>query len=575
MSNGLIKLVGSAAAAAATLACAPALAHVTAHGDHVAAGADRTLVARTTLAQLRSTARADAALTRRELASVWCGHQIAHDETIYDSSSGPAIKVVYARPADMPDRFGVFADLIQDDVRQVAAAMAAAALDRTLRFDTGTACGGDYVDIASVVLPRERQHYVDGLNRGQRFARIHDHVRTALGAAVAADHLLIYADTLAAGDGVIGLGALYDDAKSGTDRPGADNPHNAGGLAGILLGDSTATATNARFSGQNNRQTAALHELTHALGAVQFSAPHATAQGHCRDVYDLMCYADGSAGGTTADIVQACPDSTPRSYDCNNDDYFHRAPAPGSYLDTHWNVYRSVFLCPIDTCIGGASNRSPRAAFVVRDGAGAAVTEAVAGTTVLLDGSASLDLDGTIAAWTWDVGDDGVADAGGEVAQVKLTQAGTHAIRLVVRDAAGAPNAATAALTVTPAPQVAVLAERAVATPRSSVSSVRAAKKALARRRVAVAVRKGLRKLRALGAPGFARRGVRVRLRSPLDGVLSGTVRSAGRVVALNVVDAPERRTVTLRLRATARGARWLAKHPRSALRLGLDFQPD
>ena len=557
------------------LLCSPALAHVTAHGDRVAAGADQTLAVRTSVGQMRSTQRADAALARRELASVWCGTETARDDTVHDSSSGPAIKVVYARPAGMPDRFGVFANLIQDDVRQVAAAMAVAGVDRTLRFDTGTVCGGDYVDIASVVLPRERSHYVDGLNRGQRFARIHDAVRTALGSAVAADHLLIYADTLAAGDGVVGLGALYDDAASATDRPGADNPHNAGGLAGIVLGTSTATATEPQFSGQGNRQTAALHELTHALGAVQFSAPHATAQGHCRDVYDLMCYADGSVGGTQADIVQACPDATPRPYDCNGDDYFNRAPAPGSYLDTHWNLYRSVFLCPLDTCIGGTSNRSPRAAFVVRDGGGAAVTEVVAGTTVLLDGSTSADLDGTIAAWEWDVGDDGVTDAGGAVAQVTLTQPGTHAIRLVVRDGAGAPNAATALLTVTPAPQVAVLAERAAATPRSVAPSVRAAKEALARRRVAVAVRKGLRRLRAAGPAGFARRGLRVRLRSPLDGVLLGTVRSAGRVVALNVVDAPERTTVTLRLRATPRGARWLARHPRSALRLGLDFQPD
>lgn len=93
-----------------------------------------------------------------------------------------------------------------------------------------------------------------------------------------------------------------------------------------------------------------LHELLHTLGGVNASAPNATTKGHCSDDEDVLCYDDGDlpAGG----LRKACklPAAEPKnSYarnliDCNGDDYFNTDPAPGSYLDTHWNVADSEFL---------------------------------------------------------------------------------------------------------------------------------------------------------------------------------------------------------------------------------------
>lgn len=87
-------------------------------------------------------------------------------------------------------------------------------------------------------------------------------------------------------------------------------------------------------------QSTPAHELAHMLGAVNGSAPHSTGKGHCTDGADLMCYEDD---GETAQLV-ACPEHERSLFDCNNDDYLHMNPPPGSYLATHWNIANSPFL---------------------------------------------------------------------------------------------------------------------------------------------------------------------------------------------------------------------------------------
>jgi hypothetical protein len=88
------------------------------------------------------------------------------------------------------------------------------------------------------------------------------------------------------------------------------------------------------------------HELGHVFGAVQRSAPNSTAFGHCTDDYDLMCYDDDGPGSLTImRNPRPCADTGQEGrFDCNNDDYFHTNPPPGSYLATRWNSANTPFL---------------------------------------------------------------------------------------------------------------------------------------------------------------------------------------------------------------------------------------
>lgn len=91
----------------------------------------------------------------------------------------------------------------------------------------------------------------------------------------------------------------------------------------------------------------ALHEVFHALGAVNWQAPNASLYGHCYDGMDIMCYEDDRSfePETKKYSEDVCPREQVRSegrlgmpLDCNNDDYFDPIAEPGEWLASNFNL---------------------------------------------------------------------------------------------------------------------------------------------------------------------------------------------------------------------------------------------
>jgi hypothetical protein len=298
------------------------------------------------------------------LAPAWCGDERTSDDTAHAASplQAPQIKVVYAYAADRPNRFAEWRDALQADVAITERFLSAQSGGlKALRFDMGTNCGPQYADIQVVALPGPYSTYAGD------FRAITQAVESVIGGNGHPRNPIILADGLSASAVEYGLGETVMGASG--ERPGPSNTHNAGGLSAVLFSRDGAPAPGANRRGW--WPEGFLHEITHTLGAVQWGAPHSTqpagqsqAQyGHCWQGADVMCYTEdaGAAHAMQMDCA-AIEGAITQSYDCGRDDYFNPAPAPGSYLATHWNTYDSVFLATcqeIAPACGGSDEFAP------------------------------------------------------------------------------------------------------------------------------------------------------------------------------------------------------------------------
>jgi hypothetical protein len=326
------------------LVLAPAaMAHDVGEVDHTdtpadLAGADinRTLA----VAAIAGGARVSADLPQF-LPTTWCGTRLTADDTAHAAfaSSLKQIKVVYAYAFGEADNSVQWRDALQANVSRIEQYLTLQTGGRrALRFDMGTQCGPQYVDIQVVELPHTHDYYLDD------FYAVADDARDAVGHD--SRDVFVLADNLTAGfKGVYGTGEVVPT----DDRADAANVHNQGDMTGILW---TLADTDPDPTGW--QPTVMLHEITHNLGAVQWSAPHTThppgeltgTYSHCWDGQDVMCYADGPAM-VHAYVPTVCPlgnGPIPQTYDCGRDDYFNPDPPAGSYIATHWNVYDSAFM---------------------------------------------------------------------------------------------------------------------------------------------------------------------------------------------------------------------------------------
>jgi hypothetical protein len=277
------------------------------------------------------------------LPTTWCGTETTADDTTHAAFAGSQhqVKVVYAYAGDptTDDHFDAWKNALQSDVSRIEQYLELQTGGRrALRFDMGTSCGPQYVDIQVVHLPQPRSAYRENATDADTtpFETLATDVASALGALPGPRNVFILADGLTDDADVWGIAQV-----TGDDSPDSSNVANDGGYTATMW-----TNANTTPNPRGWQPTVMLHEITHNLGGVEQSAPHHTAGWHCWDGADVMCYDDRTAGSENY-TTTVCPSSSgdiPDTYDCGHDDYFNPDPAAGSYLATHWNVYDSAFF---------------------------------------------------------------------------------------------------------------------------------------------------------------------------------------------------------------------------------------
>jgi hypothetical protein len=271
----------------------------------------------------------------KRLPTSWCGPERTSDDTANELQNGGYKEhAVYMIPSDGPNRFGLFAGPIQSDAF-AASALLETSYGRAIRFDLGTACGPQYLDITVVRMSVTTAELSSAAQSG---TGTFDMVSNALDQAGL--HTIQSSDSLSkaaqytrnwvvwldapAPPGTCGQASIYDD-PSRKDT----NLNNYGGKVAMVFHSGASS-----FCSSN----AVRHEIGHNLGALQPSAPHAFDGSHCNDaIEDTMCYSNSPrvSNGMRGQF-----------FDYRNDDYWD--PAGGAL--PWWTVNLNRFLCADATC---------------------------------------------------------------------------------------------------------------------------------------------------------------------------------------------------------------------------------
>jgi hypothetical protein len=266
--------------------------------------------------------------------SAWCGTETNADDEVNEVDNGPfRYHAVYMLAADSTNRFGSIATTLQNDAFQ-ASALLETSYGRAIRFDLGTSCGPQYLDITVVRMPQTSAQMAALARSSNGTFDAVSHALDAAGlttiqpsdsiddAAARTRNYLVWLDAPAP-DGSCGQAAIYDDPSRSQ-----DNLNNLGGKAAVVFrnGDGFCSSNAAR------------HEIGHNLGGLQPVAPHAFDGSHCNDAYeDTMCYSNSP---------QVADGRRGTFFDYGNDDYWSLPGAPLGW----WTVDENRFLCPDASC---------------------------------------------------------------------------------------------------------------------------------------------------------------------------------------------------------------------------------
>ncbi|GAB3593240.1 hypothetical protein GCM10027446_15230 [Angustibacter peucedani] len=374
----------------------------------------------------RDGASAQAALAAQEVGIPSAAASGAVDPAVPcdgDGTTGYRVQAMYVVEAGVTNRYADLLPSIRvwaagvDDVVNRSAALTSGV--RHVRYVTRPSGGGCVADVLNVTVP---------VGATKDFGSTISAVQ-ALGYSDPHRKYLMWTDA----NKLCGIGLLYR-----ADNPGQDNANN-GSYAQYARVDNGCWG----FGDGSTGHSVEAHELVHTLGSVFAGAPHATANGHCWDESDTMCYSDG----TSHPMVQVCSSALEYLLDCGSDDYFSTYPDPGSWLALHWNTASSRFLIGGGDGTGGGSSGAP-----VRLGATIAVNNpAVAGLPTQAEVTPALPTGVTVAKVAWKSArtDCSFDDPTALQAQVTCgaTAAAATTVTATITDSTGAVKTVTSPLT--------------------------------------------------------------------------------------------------------------------------------
>src|SRR3954452_3124090 len=291
-------------------------------------------------------APARSAAPRAELRSPWCGDALtpAAPAPQYDSAPAPYHPIL-AVPAGSPNRLNAVAPQIQGDAL-AASALLERRYGKAIRYDLGTRCGSEYLDISVLPMHASAAAMQAAAQQPNRTLQtVYDELAaagwpvtmpTATSPPQRDTNYVVWLDGPAPA-GACGQATLYEDA-----RRTPTNRNNMGGTVGVIFreGDGFCSADAVR------------HEIGHTLGAVQPSAaPHGDDGGHCGDAFeDTMCLQTSPSRGDSHFQGEY--------FDYGNDDYWD---PPGGPALSWWTADLSRFLCQEPGCNGVTSMDTPAA----------------------------------------------------------------------------------------------------------------------------------------------------------------------------------------------------------------------
>src|SRR4051812_28043845 len=114
-------------------------------------------------------------------ADTWCGETRLTDDVGHERTNLPRYKVIYAYPSGATNRMATYQDLFQKAPTWIANKIAASAQNlRAPRFDYGTSCGPQYVDITQVVLGHTKSQYDALTDINQRATTVKSDITAAI-----------------------------------------------------------------------------------------------------------------------------------------------------------------------------------------------------------------------------------------------------------------------------------------------------------------------------------------------------------------------------------------------------------